>query len=136
MRRHQIPVESSDSPQINIVPMIDVIFSILAFFIMASLVLGRLEGLTVNLPKAATAKPQQSSRVTLTMDKQGMLYLNQSSVELEALANAIRQLTNPYESLIVVLNADGSVTHDRVVAVIDQIRQVPDAKLTIATRNH
>jgi biopolymer transport protein ExbD len=116
--------------------MIDVIFSILAFFIMASLVLGRLEGLTVNLPKAATAKPQQSSRVTLTMDKQGMLYLNQSSVELEALANAIRQLTNPYESLIVVLNADGSVTHDRVVAVIDQIRQVPDAKLTIATRNH
>jgi biopolymer transport protein ExbD len=136
MRRHRILIEPDVPPQINIVPMIDVIFAILTFFIMSSLVLGRLEGLSVNLPKTATAKPQQSSRVTLTLDSQGTLYLNRSPVELEALPTAIRQLTQPGESLIVVLSADGSVTHDRVVAVMDQVRHVPDAKLAIATRNH
>lgn len=121
-------------PQINIVPMIDVIFAILTFFIMSTLFLGRLEGLSVNLPKAASAKPQESSRATVTLDSQGKLFLNRSPVELNALQEAVRQQVKPGQDLVVVLNADGSVTHDRVVEVMDQVRQVQGAKLAISTR--
>ncbi|QZZ21400.1 biopolymer transporter ExbD [Leptothermofonsia sichuanensis E412] len=133
MRRRAI-AEPEVPPQINIVPMIDVIFAILTFFIMSTLFLGRFEGLTVNLPKAQSAKPQQSVRATVTLDKQGNLYLNKTLTPVESLSNAVRQLNKPGKDLIVVLNADGSVTHDRVVAVMDQIRQVDGAKMAIATK--
>lgn len=121
-------------PQINIVPMIDVIFAILTFFIMSTLFLGRLDGLSVNLPKATTAKPQQSSRATVTVDSQGKLYVNRVSVELNALQTAVAQQVEPGRDLVVVLNADGAVRHDRVVEVMDQLRQVPGVKLAISTR--
>lgn len=133
MRRRTL-AEPEIAPQINIVPMIDVIFAILTFFIMSTLFLGRFEGLTVSLPKAKTAKPQKTIRATVTLDTQGKLYLNKSAIQLDALPNSVQQLAEPGQDLVVVLNADGAVTHDRVVAVMDQIRQVPNAKMAIATR--
>ncbi|MCS6813405.1 MAG: biopolymer transporter ExbD [Cyanobacteria bacterium] len=133
MRRRLI-VEPEAPPQINIVPMIDVIFAILTFFIMSTLFLGRLEGLTVNLPKAQSAKPQKAVRATVTLNKDGGLYLNKSPIQVDALSQSVRQLSEPGKDLVVVLNADGEVTHDRVVAVIDQIRQIEGAKLAIATQ--
>jgi biopolymer transport protein ExbD len=113
--------------------MIDVIFAILTFFIMSTLFLGRFEGLAVNLPKAKSAKPQKVVRATVTLDKSGNLYLNKNPLSVEALPDAIRSINQPGQDLVVVLNADGSVTHDRVVTVMDQIRQIEGAKLAIAT---
>jgi biopolymer transport protein ExbD len=133
MRRRRVD-EPEVLPQINIVPMIDVIFAILTFFIMSTLFLGRFEGLAVNLPNAKSAKPQKVVRATVTLDAKGNLYLNKSRMQVEDLSGAVRGLNQPGENLVVVLNADGSVTHDRVVAVMDQIRQVEGAKLAIATR--
>ncbi|WP_448572814.1 ExbD/TolR family protein [Trichothermofontia sp.] len=133
MRRRTI-AEPDVPPQINIVPMIDVIFAILTFFIMSTLFLGRFEGLVVNLPKAQSAQPQKVVRATVTLDTQGQLYLNKTALTVDALPDAVRQLVQPDQDLVVVLNADGAVTHDRVVAVMDQIRQIDGAKLAIATR--
>lgn len=133
MRRRRVD-EPDFSPQINIVPMIDVIFAILTFFIMSTLFLGRFEGLAVNLPKAQSAKPQKVIRATVTLDRNGNLYLNKNQLQVEQLSNSIRQLNQPGQDLVIVLNADGSVTHDRVVTVMDQIRQIEGAKLAIATQ--
>ncbi len=133
MRRHRVD-EPEVPPQINIVPMIDVIFAILTFFIMSTLFLGRVEGLAVNLPTAKSAQPQKVVRATVTLDKAGNLYFNKQQVPIEALPNAIRAANQPGQDLVIVLNADGSVTHDRVIAVMDQIRQVEGAKLSIATQ--
>lgn len=132
--RRRMPIEPDVPPQINIVPMIDVIFAILTFFIMSTLFLGRFEGLTVNLPKAQSAKPQKSVRATVTLDRNGNLFLNKNAISLASLSHSVKQLAEPGQDLVVVLNADGSMTHDRVIAVMDQIRQIPGAKLAIATR--
>lgn len=121
-------------PQINIVPMIDVIFAILTFFIMSTLFLGRFEALSVNLPKAKTAQPQGSVRATVTLKATGDLYLNKVPLAVEDLSTAALALKEPGQDLILILNADGAVTHDRVVAIIDQIRQIDGAKLAIATQ--
>lgn len=133
MRRHRVD-EPEVPPQINIVPMIDVIFAILTFFIMSTLFLGRVEGLAVNLPTAKSAQPQKVVRATVTLDKAGNLYFNKNQVPIEALPNVIRAANQPGQDLVIVLNADGSVTHDRVIAVMDQIRRVEGAKLAIATQ--
>jgi biopolymer transport protein ExbD len=133
MRRRTIN-EPDLSPQINIVPMIDVIFAILTFFIMSTLFLGRFEGLAVNLPKAQSAKPQKTVRATVTLDAKGNLFLNKNPLSVDALPESIQALKQVNQDVVIVLNADGSVRHDRVVTVMDQIRQVEGAKLAIATQ--
>lgn len=126
--------EEPDLPfQINIVPMIDVIFAILTFFIMSSLFLTRSTGLPVNLPKAATAQDQRSSKVTVTIDATGKIRLNQQPMQLADLQSRVRALSRG-SSPLVVINADKQVSHGQVVAVMDQLRQIPGVKLAIAAK--
>ncbi|MEB3149944.1 MAG: biopolymer transporter ExbD [Sphaerospermopsis sp.] len=120
--------------QINIVPMIDVIFAILTFFIMSTLYLTRSEGLPVNLPQAATAKRDNPAQVTLTINNTGEIFLNKEAVSLEQLADQVRAKAEPQKPLMVILNADEAVNHGQVVAVMDKVRQVEGVKLGIATR--
>ncbi|GAB4384563.1 MAG: biopolymer transporter ExbD [Elainellaceae cyanobacterium] len=128
-----IPDEPDDSPQVNIVPMIDVIFAILTFFIMSSLFLTRSEGLPVNLPQAQTAQSQQQSRISVTVDEQGDVYLDRQPVQVEDLATRVEALTGGQERLVVI-NADEKVEHGQVVAVMDQLRSVKGVKLGISAR--
>ncbi|MTJ29802.1 biopolymer transporter ExbD [Aphanizomenon sp. UHCC 0183] len=121
--------------QINIVPMIDVIFAILTFFIMSTLFLNRSEGLPVNLPKAATAKAQSSAApITVTVDSAGDLSLNRQPVTLETLPVKVQELMGKNTEVVVIINADQSATHGQVVMVMDRVRQVKGAKLAIATQ--
>jgi biopolymer transport protein ExbD len=124
-----------DTPlQINILPMIDVVFALLTFFIMSTLFLTRSEGLPVNLPKATTSKAERPAPVTVTIDSQGNLSVNKESIQLEGLADSIRKRQQPNQDLLVVLNIDEAITHGRVVAVMDKVRQISGAKLAIATQ--
>lgn len=120
--------------QINIVPMIDVIFSILAFFIMSTLFLTRSEGLSVNLPKAKTAEVQQKTRITVTIDQQGQVSLNRKPIQADALVPAIQDLIQPNQEALVIINADQQVNHGLVVNIMDQVRQIKGAKLAIAAQ--
>lgn len=130
----RLPDEAEIPAQINIVPMIDVIFAILTFFIMSTLFLTRSEGLSVNLPQAQTAQTQSSSMITVTIDSQGKVFLNRQAVDLEELEAGIRRLANPSQEFLVVLNADRTVEHGIVVEVMDRLRQVKGTKLAIATQ--
>jgi biopolymer transport protein ExbD len=132
--RRRLVEEAEAPPEINIVPMIDVIFAILTFFIMSTLTMTRFEGLAVNLPRATSTKPQPMERVMVTLDSKGELFLNQTPLEVTNLATALRPLQQPNVNLVVVINADGAVPHEKVVAVMDQVRQVEGAKLSIAAR--
>ncbi|MCC5670079.1 biopolymer transporter ExbD [Nostoc sp. CHAB 5784] len=131
----RLPDEPELPLQINIVPMIDVIFAILTFFIMSTLFLTRSEGLPVNLPKAATAKQQQvPSKVTITVDEQGVVSLNRKQVAVDDLTAQVRTLVGSNPEVLVIINADEKVGHGKVVAVMDRVREVPGAKLAIATQ--
>ncbi|MEA5498675.1 biopolymer transporter ExbD [Limnoraphis robusta] len=127
--------DEADRPaEINIVPMIDVIFSILAFFIISSLFLTRSEGLPVNLPKASTSQQQQTEQIAVTIDSEGKVALNRESLAVQQLEQEVRKLIPGNETRIVILNADEAVNHGTVVEVMDQIRRVEGAKLAIATK--
>lgn len=130
----RLPDEPDAPLQINVVPLIDVMFALLTFFIISTLFLTRSEGLSVNLPQAKTAKAQPAAQITVTINAQGQLALNRKSIQMQALNGAVRQLIAPNQQALVVLNADQSVTHGQVVAVMDVLRQVPGAELAIATQ--
>lgn len=126
--------ETDDTPsQINIVPMIDVIFAILTFFIMSTLYLTRSEGLPVNLPKAITAQTQEQTQITLTITRQGQLALNRQFVQLDQLQSRVRALVGDRGEALVVINADERVSHGQVIAAMDRLRLVKGVKLAIAT---
>jgi biopolymer transport protein ExbD len=131
----RLPDEPDLPAQINIVPMIDVIFAILTFFIMSTLFLNRSEGLPVNLPKAATAKAQSSAApITVTIDSAGALSVNRQPVTLDALPTQVQQLMGNNPEIVVIINADQNATHGQVVVVMDRVRQIKGAKLAIATQ--
>ncbi len=131
----QLRDDEPDIPaQINIVPMIDVIFAILTFFIMSSLSLTRSEGLPVNLPQASTGQLQQQNlKALVTVKANGELFVNRDRVPLEQLTNQVGQLRGDQAEIVVIVNADESVDHGQVVEVMDELRKVRGAKLAIAT---
>jgi biopolymer transport protein ExbD len=130
----RLPDEPDNIPQINIVPMIDVVFAILTFLIVSSLSLSKSEGLPVNLPKASTSQVQDSpAKITVTIDAQGKLMVDKKLVNLDQIESTVRQVMGSNPSSLIVLNADKSVNHGNVVEVMDRLRRIKGAKLGIAT---
>jgi len=126
----QIPNEPEKNLEINIVPMIDVIFSILAFFIISTLFLTRSEGLPVDLPQATTAQQQSKTEVTVTIQDNGKIALNKEEVSIQNLVSEVKKIS---QETLVIVKADKAVSHGDVVNVMDQLRQVEGVKLAIAT---
>ncbi len=130
----RLPDEQEAPFQINVVPLIDVLFALLTFFMIATLFLSRTEGLPVNLPKATTAKSQSSSQITITIDDKGQLALNRQPVQLNNLESQIKALMQINQQTVVIINADERVNHGQVIAVMDKVRKIEGAKLAIATQ--
>jgi biopolymer transport protein ExbD len=130
----RLPDEPEIPAQVNIIPLIDVVFAILTFFIVSTLFLTRSEGLPVNLPSASTAKSQPSTKITVSIKPDGEIALNRKPIQLEALQEAVRSLVEPNSESIVIINADEKVDHGQVVSVMDRLRQVKGAKLAIAAK--
>ncbi|GAB4243301.1 MAG: biopolymer transporter ExbD [Stanieria sp.] len=128
----RLPNESEEQFEINIVPMIDVIFSILAFFIISTLFLSRSQSLPVNLPSAQTAESKQPEQINITIEADGDMFIDRQPIKLEALKGALTEKIAPNSDSLVVINADEKVEHGTVVQVMDRLRQVPGAKMAIA----
>ena len=126
------PIESEDNFEINILPMIDVIFCILAFFIISSLFLTRSQGLPVDLPSAQTSEPQQNVQINITIEADGDMFIERQPIQLEQLKGKLTELVKPESDSLVIINADEKVEHGKVVKVMDRLRQVPGAKMAIA----
>ncbi|HIK19744.1 MAG TPA: biopolymer transporter ExbD [Synechococcus sp. M44_DOE_062] len=134
----RIPEENFRSGEINIVPLIDVIFSILVFFVIASLVLTRSEALDVNLPDATTAEVRLQPDVTVSVTAEGQIAVNQEKIaNISALIPAVERILaeKPAEGRrLVVINADLALSHGKVVEVMDALQRVPNVSLAIAAR--
>jgi len=125
--------DADDALEVNILPLIDVIFAILAFFILSSLYLTRAEGLPVNLPDADTAAQQEQADFTVTMQPDGTIALDQQPIPLANLRTAIEQSLAANQTAIITIKADEQVYHGDVVDVMDELRPIEGAKLGIAT---
>ncbi|MFS8874690.1 ExbD/TolR family protein [Synechococcus sp. R5-13] len=134
----RIPEENFRAGEINIVPLIDVIFSILVFFVIASLVLTRSEALDVNLPDATTAEVRLQPDVTVSVTAEGQIAVNQEKIaDISALIPAVERILaeKPAEGRrLVVINADLALSHGKVVEVMDTLQRVPNVSLAIAAR--
>ncbi len=121
--------------RIEIIPMIDTMFFLLVFFMMATLSMSFQRGLPVNLPHAATAREEIKQVVTVTLTSDGKLYWDKQELAspAEVAAKAAEQRKTGGQ-LAMVINADARVEHGRVIEVMDIAKQNGVTKLSVAAR--
>lgn len=123
--------------RIEIIPMIDTMFFLLVFFMVATLSMTMERGIPVNLPHAATVRDELKQVATLTLTKEGELFFDKEPVSGpdEAVAR-LAQRRAPGTEVAVVINADRSVEHGHVVELMDVLRHAGVTRMAIAARPH
>ncbi|RRZ88923.1 biopolymer transporter ExbD [Erwinia sp. 198] len=133
MRSWNEPVKNK--AHIELIPMIDVMMFLLVFFVLISLNVIPSQGMKTQLPGAASAqqlKPQQHAIVTLGMDNR--LELDGQPVTPETLVNQLKAQQEDGQKTAIVLNSDKSVPVERLIAVMDCLRQGGFTAISVATR--
>ncbi|MBE9006816.1 biopolymer transporter ExbD [Fortiea sp. LEGE XX443] len=121
--------------QIQIIPLIDVVFCILTFFLLAALQFTRQQAINVDLPKAATGTAAsvagQSASQIVTIDAIGNIYIEKQPVKREELAQNLKQYLQENPNGILVLNASRTATYNDVVETLDLLRQVGGDRVSL-----
>ncbi|MBD2625465.1 ExbD/TolR family protein [Trichormus variabilis] len=123
--------------QIQIIPLIDVVFCILTFFLLAALQFTRQQAINVDLPKASTgttsaASSQQSSNILpVTIDAVGQTYIEKDPVRREELEARLKQYVQANPNGILVLNASRTATYNDVIQTLDLLRQVGGNRVSL-----
>ena len=120
--------------KIDILPMIDIIFSILAFLIISSLYLTRVETVSVELPKAINSITQKKKFINISIDKSGNLFINKIRIELQDLKVKLINMKNEKKNLV-VLSADKKISHGYVISVLDVLRSFDGLKIGVSTNS-
>jgi biopolymer transport protein ExbD len=130
----RLPAATKKKPRIEIIPMIDTMFFLLFFFMIATLSMTIQHGMPVTLPTADSSTDKVPDQISLTLTHEGTLYYNKDRIdltELEIRLASLRQ-TDPDPSL--VINADEQVPHGQVIKVMDLIRLAGIPNMAIATK--
>ena len=120
--------------KIDILPMIDIIFSILAFLIISSLYLTRIDTISVDVPKASNSAIQNNRFIIVSIDEFGNLFLNSNNIKLEQLELKVLNMIDKTRNLV-VLQADKNITHGSVINVLDVLRSIDGLKIAISIKS-
>ncbi|MFH0795817.1 MAG: biopolymer transporter ExbD [Candidatus Omnitrophota bacterium] len=117
--------------QINITPMLDTAMTLLLIFVIISPIIGR--GIAVKLPTAKGEKMPVTTTVVLTVDNKGAIFLGNKPVNPVFLGTDLQNLKISNPDLRVIIQADRSVCYERVVYVLDIVRQSGISAVGLAT---
>ena len=124
--------------RIEIIPLIDIIFFLLATFIMVSLSMTKNQGVQVALPSAASAaslgdQQELDKAVTLSVNAKGEIFYNKDKITIAQLPLKLQTFKAGSKDPKVILNSDAGADFKHVVAVLDEVRKVGIAKVGINT---
>ncbi|WP_227367907.1 ExbD/TolR family protein [Halomonas sp. M20] len=125
---------SRDSVDVNLTPLIDVVFLLLIFF-MVSTTFDTRQALELVLPDSGSATAQEASPVTLTITQSGEYRLGEQILDsAQALRQALAAQVESARERGVVIEADTRTTHGAVVVALDQAAALGIQRVRIATR--
>jgi len=124
--------------RIEIIPLIDIIFFLLATFIMVSLSMTKNQGVQVALPTAGTGaslgdQSELDKAVTLSVNDKGDVFYNKEKITLAQLPMRLQTFKTAAKDPKVIINSDGGASFKNVVAVLDEVRKIGIAKVGINT---
>ena len=131
-------MRSRDDPEINFIPLIDVLLVIL-IFLMVTTTYQRISELQITLPEAdAEAAKQRPREVNVGVDAQGRYAIDKSVFTFttaNALADMLRKAAGDAKDPVVIINADAQATHQSVVRVMEAARIAGLLHITFATQS-
>ena len=132
MRRAPISQAVAEEEEINITPMLDVVFILLIFFIVTANFIKE-PGLEVNRPDSETAEPTENAAILIAVGNAGEIYMDGRRIDKRQVkANVVRLLAeNPQGS--VVIQADEKATADTIMAVMDGARDAGVYNISLAS---
>ena len=132
MRRAPISHAVAEEEEINITPMLDVVFILLIFFIVTANFIKE-PGLEVNRPDSETAEPTENAAILIAVGNAGEIYMDGRRIDKRQVkANVVRLLAeNPQGS--VVIQADEKATADTIMAVMDGAREAGVYNISLAS---
>ncbi len=119
---------------IRILPLIDVIFFLLVFFMLFTTFKTSPLGINIDLPKAETVTDQeQDKRITVNISREGKIAIDKDVVELGNLSGEISNIIaeNSTQTLFII-NADKQVAYEQIIKVVDKIRRAGGYRLALA----
>jgi biopolymer transport protein ExbD len=121
--------------RIEIIPMIDVMFFLLATFILASLSFQNLHSLPVNLPLGKSAPMQAKAPVTLTITRNNAIFLDGTSVTLDAISATLAPMLKSGDKQVIVA-ADSAASHGTVTQAMLRARSAGAEHFIIAVKSN
>ncbi len=121
--RHKMNAQKA---RVEMIPLMDCMFLLLCFFIYVTMSMVVQRGIFVDLAKAETGesvKEQEKKSLYLTVNRGGELFVDKEPVNKEDLPQRLRQFRQEHKEGVVVLNADKGTTHEKVMGVLDFVRQ-------------
>ncbi|MDE1951558.1 MAG: biopolymer transporter ExbD [Betaproteobacteria bacterium] len=119
--------------RIEIIPMIDIMFFLLVFFIMVTLHMIPDAGIASRLPTSATAQAMPKAQITLAVDKAGVIHLHQKTLTPAQLTALLERQQHP-DQLQVTLAGDKDTSLQQLMAVMDACRKASVTKIGLAAR--
>ena len=121
--------------RIEIIPLIDIIFFLLATFVMVSLSMVKNRAIPVNLPGASAAKREDAQDFsTISIDATGALYFNKQPVDAAGLEGDLKQVLAGNPDPRVFIHGDASAAFGRAISVLDEVRSLGITKVANETQ--
>ncbi len=129
-------LRSKRKARIEIIPLIDIVFFLLATFVMVSLSMVKNQGVPVNLPSASTGSRQTTNNeyTAITITQNGEIYFNKKKVSMAELSARLKELKSKEKDPTILLNGDEKAFLGKAISVLDEARKLGIKKVAFETR--
>lgn len=127
----KVNIQTVKKARIEMLPLIDIVFLLLVFFIYAMLSMAVHRGLPVILPTSSTAKIDKHLILSVTIKADGTIYVDKERISLEHLESAFRQRVGEKKETGVRLFADRNLPYQKLFRVLDQIRMAGVSRISL-----
>jgi len=117
---------------IDIIPMIDVIFFILIFFMLFTTFRTSPTGIDLQLPRAVTVSEQKRENFVIDIDGNGNLYYKGEQISYDRLTSIARDIYAENNQVVAIINADRNVKYESIISAMDSLRQAGIYQLALA----
>lgn len=121
------------TPEMQISPMIDMMFLLLVFFIMGTMYMTQVKTIPVKMPEAVNSVTQAKVNYVVSIKADGSLWLNDQQLEMAALKQKIGESVKTNAELPVIIRADKATGYGQVISVLDQLKGVGVTRFGMAT---
>jgi biopolymer transport protein ExbD len=129
--------QAQEEPEINLIPMIDVLLVVL-IFLMVTTTYAKFSELQINLPQAnGEASKEKPAQITVSVDAVGNYQVNANTINftnVTNLAQTLKQEAKGSADTVIIINADAKATHQSVVNVMEAGREAGLTRITFATQ--